>query len=121
MIARKILSGTAAALMFIAASAAADTLVTKNYTVGIQVNCPEGDVVCDDVSYHAVSHKSGNELRLKGKTLSRMCADGVTPCQFLGYEFTHGNTTYLVLDSGQLRVTQGDKVLVDETGQWLHR
>jgi hypothetical protein len=81
-------------------------------------------VVCDNVSYHAMSHKSANQLRLNGKSLFRMCADGVTPCQFLGYQFKNGNTTYTVWDlqdSGRLEVTQAGKALVDETGRWLHR
>ncbi|WP_250464796.1 hypothetical protein [Microbulbifer litoralis] len=98
----------------------ADTLVTENYTIEIQQNCGEGNVTCDDVSYHSKSHKSGNQLRLKGKTLSRMCADGVTPCQFLGYEFKNGNTTYTVLDSGRLLVEQNGKTLVDESGEWRY-
>lgn len=99
----------------------ADTLVTKNYTVEVRNNCAEGEVTCDNVSYHAISHKSGDQLRLRGKTLSRMCGDGATPCQFLGYQFKNGNTTYTVLDSGRLQVTQGSKVLVNEEGRWLHR
>lgn len=110
------------AIAFLLASPAiADTLVTENYTIEIQRNCGEGYVTCDDVSYHSKSHKSGNQLRLTGKTLSRMCADRVTPCQFIGYEFKNGNTTYTVFDSGRLLVERNGKTLVDETGEWTYQ
>ncbi|WP_171018851.1 hypothetical protein ACONUD_01185 [Microbulbifer harenosus] len=112
----------AAALTFLLVSpVVADTLVTDNYTIKIQVNCPEGNVTCDDVSYHGTSHKSGEQLSLKGKTISKTCADGVTPCQFLGYQFKNGNTIYKVLESGQLLVEQNGKTLVDESGAWSYQ
>jgi hypothetical protein len=55
---------------------------------------------------------------LQGRTLNSLCADGVTPCRFIGYEFRNGPFRYVVYDSGSLRVTRGDKVLVDEPGEW---
>lgn len=113
-----------AALALLAGAAHADTLVTDNFTVEVRNNCAEGEVICDNVSYHAVSHKSGEELRLRGSTLARMCADGVTPCQFLGYQFKNGNTTYRLLDigdRGRLQVEQAGKLLLDEEGRWLYR
>ncbi|MFD1217081.1 MULTISPECIES: hypothetical protein [Microbulbifer] len=103
----------------LATPAFGDTLVTDNYTIEIERNCEEGEVVCDNVSYRSQSHKSGNRLELNGRTLSRMCDDGVTPCQFLGYQFKNGNTTYTVLESGLLKVTENGKVLVQEQGRWL--
>lgn len=110
----------ATGLLLLAGPAFADKLITENYTIEIQQNCGEGYVTCDDVSYHGTSHKTGKQLRLKGETLSRMCADGVTPCQFLGYEFKNGDTTYRVFDSGQLLVEQNGKTLVDESGEWQY-
>jgi hypothetical protein len=53
-----------------------------------------------------------------GRQLMRMCADGKTPCQSLGYRFRNGNTTYMLGEDGRLTVTQGKKVLVDEQGDW---
>jgi hypothetical protein len=47
-----------------------------------------------------------------------MCADRVTPCRFLGYEFVRGNLRYVVLESGNLHVTRGKSVLVQEAGEW---
>jgi hypothetical protein len=99
----------------------ADTLTTANYVVTITTRCEEGNVSCDNVSYHGVSKKTGKSIDLKGSTKHAMCADGVTPCQFLGYQFKTGNINYLVLETGALRVVKGEKdVLVDEMGEWTY-
>jgi hypothetical protein len=108
----------AALLLGLAGLARADTLTTRSFVVQIQVNCAEGEVVCDDVTYRGKSRRSGKSLELKGKTLHSLCADGVTPCRFLGYEFRNGAFLYRVFDSGKLRVTRGDKVVVEESGAW---
>jgi hypothetical protein len=55
-----------------------------------------------------------------GSTSHSICADGVTPCRFLGYRFQNGNTTYLVDEDGSLRVLQGDKLLLEEQGEWMN-
>ena len=100
---------------------AADTLTTTNYVVTISQNCKEGNVTCDNVTYHGVSKKTGRGITLKGTTKHTKCADGVTPCRFLGYEFKSGNITYLVLESGLLQVWRGkSEVLVDEKGEWKY-
>lgn len=64
---------------------AANTLTTANYVVTITSRCETGNVSCDNFSYHGVSKKTGKSIDLKGSTKHAMCADGVTPCQFLGY------------------------------------
>ena len=98
----------------------ADTLTTRSFSIQIQVNCAEGDVVCDDVTYRGKNRRTGQSLVLKGKTMHSLCADGVTPCRFLGYEFKNGAYRYVVYENGGLRVTQGQKVLVEETGEWRY-
>jgi hypothetical protein len=47
-----------------------------------------------------------------------MCADGQTPCRFLGYRFANGNEIYEVSEEGWLTVTQAGKVLLQEQGEW---
>lgn len=47
-----------------------------------------------------------------------MCADGVTPCRFLGYQFDNGRYRYFISDAGELVVSKGDKVLSTESGEW---
>lgn len=99
----------------------AATLTTENYVVTIVVNCSEGNVTCDDVSYKGVSKKSGNSIELKGETWHTTCADGITPCKFLGYRFKNGSFTYLVLESGLLQVSRSESdVLVLENGTWIY-
>jgi hypothetical protein len=95
----------------------ASTLNTPSFTVTIASHCEEGNVTCDNVSYLGVSKKTGNSVSLKGKTIHTRCKDG-SPCRFLGYEFRSGRTFYRVLEEGRLEVSQGNKVLVDEKGDW---
>lgn len=97
--------------------ACADTLTTPSFVIDIR-GCEEGVVSCDNVVYTGTSKKTGKSIRLHGRTLHTLCADGVTPCRFLGYEFRKGDVYYRVLEDGRLLVMQGKKILVDETGEW---
>jgi hypothetical protein len=110
---------TASPLSSVADDGAGDTLTTKSYVVTITSDCAEGNVDCNDVTYHGVSRQTGKAITLKGTTLHNKCGDGITPCRFLGYQFKNGNITYWVLESGSLQVIRGkNEVLLDEDGQW---
>ena len=98
--------------------AIANTLTTKGFKIDIQVNCEEGNVTCDRVSYRGRDLKTGKSLRLSGRTIHSLCADRVTPCHFLGYEFRNHNYRYIVTDGGLLKVYQGEKLLVSQQGKW---
>ncbi len=103
------------------ASAQADVLITKHYKITIKNNCKEGVVGCNNISYHGVSKKTGKGIKLKGKEIYKMCADGVTPCRFLGYKFNSGKVVYFISQEGEygrLEVTNGEKVLINEKGSW---
>jgi hypothetical protein len=106
------------ALLFVAAQASAGTLTTPSFIIKVKVNCAEGNVSCDKVSYVGTSRKTGKSISLRGKTMHALCADGVTPCRFLGYEFRNGRTYYRVLEDGSLSVMQGKKLLLEEKGEW---
>ncbi len=93
------------------------TLVTENYVVLIESNCIEGNVTCDDVTYTGKSKSSGNKIILNGHTLHTYLSDG-TPSRFIGYEFVNGDFVYIISDSGLLTVTQDQRVLVKEQGNW---
>lgn len=105
-------------LYFVAETASAGTLTTPSFTIEIKVNCAEGNVTCDNVTYVGTSKKTGKSIILRGKTKHSMCADGVTPCGFQGYEFKNGTTYYRLLEDGSLLVMQGKKVLLEEKGTW---
>ena len=108
-------------LLLFGVSATAATLTTDNYRITVNVNCSEGHVSCRDVTYEGVSKKSGNSIKLQGKTWHTLCADGVTPCRFRGYLFKNGSYRYLVHQSGLLQVIQGkNNVLVEENGEWVY-
>ena len=104
-----------------AASAGAgetQTLDTPSFTITIDVRCDEGSVTCDDIRYVGTSKKTGKAMRLTGRTRHTTCADGVTPCRFLGYEFKNGATVYFLSDDGELIVEQRGKPLLREKGEW---
>ncbi|MRX08573.1 hypothetical protein GJ697_12055 [Pseudoduganella sp. FT25W] len=98
--------------------ALAQKLDTPSFVIQIISNCAEGSVTCDNVNYVGTSKKTGKSVRLRGKTVHSLCADGVTPCRFQGYEFKSGNTHYFVSEDGRLEVTLNNKSLVSEKGQW---
>lgn len=100
-------------------SANAQTLLTDTYEVFVQDNCEEGNVSCDDVTYISKDKKTGNAIELKGSSLHTICADGKTPCRFLGYVFENNDLIYYVYEDGLLEVIDTeDKVLLREKGEW---
>ena len=111
----------AAAIMLtiVTTNAAAMQLSTPRYDVHIDNRCEEGTVVCDDVHYHGIRRSNGQQIRLQGRTWHAPCADGVTPCRFLGYVFRNGPISYVVSDDGLLTVSDGDgRILLQERGEW---
>jgi len=93
------------------------TLITPSYKITVEARCPEGEVACDNVKYVGVSTKTGKSITLVGKEIHTTSPDG-TPGHFLGYEFNNGHTTYFIGEDGELQVTKGSKVLVEEHGKW---
>lgn len=98
----------------------AATLTTSNYIVEVIQNCEEGVASCNDVTYIGTSKRSGDSIELTGQAWHATCADGVTPCRFMGYIFKNGDITYLVEQIGVLRVMKNDTVLVEERGEWTY-
>ncbi|WP_396622766.1 MULTISPECIES: hypothetical protein [Marinobacter] len=100
-------------------SASAAELETGSFIINIESRCAEGEVSCNQMTYHGTSKATGNSIMLEGSSWHTLCADGDTPCRFLGYKFENGNTTYYVHQDGLLEVIRNrDEVLVRERGSW---
>jgi hypothetical protein len=117
---RSIYLATLAALTLAASAHAAtqETLETSGFIVKIEQLCEEGNVTCDNVRYTGTSKKSGKTITLRGKTMHSTGPDGVTPGRFQGYTFRSGRVHYTVYADGRLEVTEGNKTLVSQRGEW---
>ncbi|MBZ0331395.1 hypothetical protein KZO25_13845 [Halomonas sp. ANAO-440] len=116
---KRVLEALLVFLLFLPSLAYSATLLTPNYRVEIEHKCEEGVVACDDVTYFGTSNTSGNSLKIKGSTWHAACADGVSPCRFLGYVFENEGVVYRVYESGMLTVTkESGEILVEEQGEW---
>jgi hypothetical protein len=100
------------------AGLSASELVTRGFRVVVTENCPEGETNCQDVTYVGTSKATGKFIRLKGSAVVRLCADGVTPCQHIGYRFPNGRYVYFVGDDGTLIVTHKGKQILSQMGNW---
>jgi hypothetical protein len=94
----------------------AESIKTKNFSINITRNCPEGYVTCNNVTYIGRALKTGKSIRLTGKTIHSKGADGVTPSRFLGYEFRNQNYLYRVTADNRLLVFKGKKLIFQEQG-----
>ena len=94
-------------------------LSSDNYFVIVTASCARGDLNCSKVEYYGVNKKTGASVKLKGVSEVRYCGDGESICEWLGYVFKTGKTSYYVSRDARLSVYQGDKTLVDEEGKWI--
>jgi len=109
----------AVAALPIASTVNAAVLVTEQFVVVIVERCPEGDVACNNVSYTGVNRNTGEVVSLKGQAWVRMCADTVTPCEHVGWQFKNGEYTYRVRETPpSLEVERGGKTLIQQKAVW---
>ena len=88
--------------------------VTANYDVTIIEHCPAGEIFCRNVTYIGKNKRTGQSIKLKGSQTIRPCADGVTPCQMMGWEFFSGPYRYAITDDRSLWVSRDGKDLIEE-------
>jgi hypothetical protein len=79
-------------------------LISDSYDVTVQTLCPEGYVSCDRLVLRGVHKLTGRRLHLKGRSMHSMCADGVTPCRYLGDQFEGRSYVYFFSSEGWLLV-----------------
>lgn len=94
-------------------------LLTPGYRITLTPTCYEGEVSCKKIQYHGISLKSGAQIELEGEVAHAFCADGVTPCRFIGYTFSNNGTTYTISETGMLRVTDSKDLLLQQQGKWI--
>ena len=75
-------------------------------------------VGCNRIRFTGLDRKTGKSITLNGREAHTRCADGVTPCRFLGYVFNCGNTVYWVGQNGFFSITHGKRELLLEKGEW---
>lgn len=94
-------------------------LITDTYIVEVEVNCPEGNVTCDNVTMTVFNKSDGSfKEKASGKTFHTKCKDG-TPCRFLGYIFVNGANTFRVFENGNFEVIiDTNKLVHSEKGTW---
>lgn len=98
--------------------AQADTLLTPSYRITIELRCDVANEPCDKVHYTATQLQTGDTVTLIGRGIYRACVPKTAPCLPVGFQFSGGLLTHTVLTSGDLMISEGNKVLVLERGRW---
>ena len=96
----------------------ADTFKTPSYEIEVG-SCPEGYVTCETIPVKLIEIATGKSSSYTASTLHTLCADGETPCRFLGYQFLAEDKWFYIYDTGSLEIRNNDdKVLMTEEGGW---
>ena len=101
--------------------ALSEIFVSDNFRVEITSNCSEGNVTCDNVDFIVTLPGFTEKQTYKGSTIHTTCADGISPCRFLGYKFKTTNTQYFIYGAGYIQVLDHENnPLLSELGEWHH-
>lgn len=93
-------------MLFMSASALAQTLITEKYELTIAELCEEGVVGC--------------EQQINGEAFHTHCSDGTTPCAFQGYRFKTKSKTYRILNNDTFQIFDNNgEQNYSEKGKWL--
>lgn len=95
-------------------------LETDSLLLRVDVHCAEGNVTCAAVTLQAMHKITGASLILNGETLHTRCADGITPCRFIGYHFSHHDLVYQLTEQGVFSVLSGSDIVFEEAGTWQY-
>ncbi|MEB6222028.1 hypothetical protein [Pantoea anthophila] len=87
---------------------------TPEFTVTLLNGCGDFYTACDNVKYSGFRNKDGKQITLSGKT-----TQSVSSGRADGMIFSNGSVDYVVrFNPLALKVTQGDKILVEQRGKW---
>ncbi|MGK3115384.1 hypothetical protein [Candidatus Pantoea formicae] len=87
---------------------------TKGFTITLVNNCGDFYASCGKANYYGMKKDNGNQISLSGKTI-----DSKTTVKAKGMAFENGDVNYIVtFDPLKLKVMQGNKVLLEQSGEW---
>jgi len=86
---------------------------TPTYEMSIEVSCVEGMISCDNVHMILNNKKTKESVSVIGSTLHTICADGATPCRFLGYKFQKDDLKYMIINQ-RFTIHESKKEIVSE-------
>lgn len=93
----------------------ARTFSTDSFTITIVNGCGNFNVSCQDVTYYGLRNKDNSQIKLSGRTIDDDKTHHAT-----GAIFKSGIVEYHIsFEPPTLKVTQGNKVLVSQTGSWM--
>lgn len=105
-----------AGIVAFSSAASAETIKTKDFQIKITVNCAEGNLTCNNVTYVGRNIKTGKSIRLTGKKVT-----SGKNYNFVGYEFRNGEYTYFVTTSNvRLQVYKGKKLILEQQGTLIN-
>ncbi|MEH6565655.1 MAG: hypothetical protein V7756_10070 [Halopseudomonas sp.] len=93
-------------------------LITPSFELSLDSRCAEGEVSCNDYTLQGLERENGRPFMLQGRSMHTTCADGVTPCRFLGYRFDQSSRSFLITEDGLLNIYHGDNLILHEQGRW---
>ena len=92
-------------------SGLAETLYAPGFEITIDSECEEGEVVCERLIYQGKDFASGQPIRLQGVGVYAFCADGQTPCHYLGARFLNQGWVYFLSAENVIEVTRPNGIL----------
>ncbi|WP_347366187.1 hypothetical protein [Vibrio vulnificus] len=106
-------------LFLFSSSVLGQTFRTDNFELEFHNECGEGEVTCEKVRVFFSLIGIETKQEALGKSIHSLCADGITPCRFLGYELRSDGVRYIVYESGVLSVVDdsGNELLLEQ-GAW---
>lgn len=92
-----------------------DVVRTNTYYLTQIGRCEEYVVNCFDYTLIMYHRKTGELTQVKGESLHSLCADKVTPCQYLGTIFKKGEMKYFLNDGASaFKILKNNKVILEE-------
>lgn len=87
---------------------------TDDFTITLVNGCGEFYTVCNKVKYLGLRNKDGKQITLEGKTTQPVNSNKAD-----GMIFNNSGVDYIVsFNPLALKVTQGNKTLVEQSGKW---